>query len=78
MIGSVQPGDVVGFDLNAEGGINHAGIVTKIEDGKIYYSGNTGSMRDRDLSKYPKEENYDYILFMSGTKHKDDRRDWVA
>ncbi|MCL1919444.1 MAG: amidase domain-containing protein [Peptococcaceae bacterium] len=58
VIGSVQPGDVIGFNLNAEGGINHAGIVTKIEDGKIY-SGNTDSIRDQDLADYPTEKKYD-------------------
>ncbi|MCL1791110.1 MAG: amidase domain-containing protein, partial [Peptococcaceae bacterium] len=59
VIGSVQPGDVVGFDLNAEGGINHAGIVTKIEDGKIFYGGNTASYKYQELTNYPTQLNYD-------------------
>lgn len=45
----VQPGDVMYF-YNKEEGVHHATVISKIEDGEIYYSGNTVNRFNHPLS----------------------------
>lgn len=46
---TVQPGDLLYWDDGD--GVHHATIVTKVENGHIYYSGNTDSKKDADLEQ---------------------------
>ena len=48
----IQVGDIVYFDHTDNGVFNHAAIVSKIEDGKIYYAAHTTSRDYQDIEKY--------------------------
>lgn len=53
--GNVSPGDVIAwsnFNDVSPGTINHVAIVSKVEDGNIYYCGNTSDRTDALLTNY--------------------------
>lgn len=58
----VQPGDLLYFDFDGDGIIDHATIVTKVENGEIYYAGNTVRRFDQPLSESYESGNCVYIV----------------
>ena len=54
------------FDKDGDGTPDHAGIITKVSDGMVYYSGHTVNRKNEPVSNYFK--NYKngkvYILVM--------------
>lgn len=48
----LKKGDPIYFDDTACGRPYHAAIITKISNGKIYYTAHSTSNKDKDLEKY--------------------------
>ncbi|MGM9574639.1 MAG: amidase domain-containing protein, partial [Oscillospiraceae bacterium] len=61
--GGILPGDILYFE-NETKGIYHATIVTKVEDGEIYYAGHTSSRAGHPLSSTIGTDNVRIIKIM--------------
>ena len=48
----IEVGDLVYFDHENDGPCEHAAIVSKVENGMIYYAAHTSSRYDQEISKY--------------------------
>ncbi len=61
--GNIQPGDLIYFVSTDDTEPHHAVLITKVEDGEIYYSAHTDSHKDKPLSQVlGKGNEYVYIV----------------
>ena len=58
----IQPGDLLDFDFDGDGMIDHATMISKVENGQIYYTGNTVRRFNKLLKDSYEDGNVLYIV----------------
>jgi len=70
----VKPGDVIAFNNLGEniskGEINHVAIVTKVENGEIFYSGHSTIRNNASLEKVLTRDGYRGGLYFIHIKYE--------
>ncbi len=61
---NIQVGDLLYFDTESDGSINHGTVISSIESDMIYYSAHSLSRKDRKLSDGVNEGRYTYTFYV--------------